>query len=82
MFGINEPGKSWRTTLWGIVMIVCGGCVVAGAFIVPAVAVVAIPAGLGFMAGGGGLLTAKDAVVHSTTKEVVKATEEKAASKP
>lgn len=60
MFGIQQDGKSWKTTVWGILTGVCGMVTIAGAFFVPAVAVVAIPIGAGMIAAGGGLIMAKD----------------------
>jgi predicted phage tail protein len=60
MLGIGQSGKSWQTTFFGVLTILCGAAVVVGAFIVPTVAVIAIPAGLGFMTAGMVGLKAKD----------------------
>lgn len=75
MLGIGQSGKSWKTTVWGIITAICGMATIAGSFFVPGVALVAIPIGAGMIGAGGGLIMAKDADVHSTMKEVSKATE-------
>lgn len=52
-------GISWQTILPGILTIICGTAVTIGGFLDPVVAAIAIPAGIGMITGGIGLLRAK-----------------------
>lgn len=53
-------GASWKTSLYGIVTILCGAALTAASFYVPVIAAITVPAGIGMMTAGGGLLMAKD----------------------
>lgn len=56
-------GKSWKTTIGGIIGILSGLAIVAGTFFTPtgiALAAITIPAGVGLIGNGIGNLMAKD----------------------